>query len=108
MAALGGVHTAVVMEEGDMWTWGYGEDGALGHPKPYRPGFRDFSEKEKFPRYRVCVCVCVCVRVCVCVCVRVGVWAFAVCAREHVICCSLSLSLSLSLARSLSFSHFGE
>jgi hypothetical protein len=105
MAALGGVHTAVVMEEGDMWTWGYGEDGALGHPKPYRPGFRDFSEKEKFPRYRVCVCVCVCVRVCVCVCVRVGVWAFAVCAREHVICCSLSLSLSLarSLALFLSF-----
>jgi alpha-tubulin suppressor-like RCC1 family protein len=50
MAALGGVHTAVVMEEGDMWTWGYGEDGALGHPKPYRPCFRDFSEKEKFSR----------------------------------------------------------
>jgi hypothetical protein len=106
MAALGGVHTAVVMEEGDMWTWGYGEDGALGHPKPYRPGFRDFSEKEKFPRYRVCVCVCVCacLRVCVCACGRVGVCR--VCARACYLL--LSLSLSLSLARSLSFSHFGE
>ena len=49
MAALGGMHTAVVMEDGDMCTWGYGEDGALGHPRPYRPGFRDFAEKEKYP-----------------------------------------------------------
>jgi hypothetical protein len=106
MAALGGVHTAVVMEEGDMWTWGYGEDGALGHPKPYRPGFRDFSEKEKFPRYRVCVCVCVCVFACVCVCV----WACGrlPCVRASMLFVALSLSLSLSLARSLSFSHFGE
>ena len=48
--AFTGIHSAAVMENGDMWTWGYGEDGALGHPKPYRPGFRDFSEKENRPR----------------------------------------------------------
>lgn len=49
MVALGGIHSAAVMEDGRLFTWGYGEDGALGQPKPYRPGFRDFNEKENRP-----------------------------------------------------------
>ena len=46
MVSLGGLHSAAVLDSGDLLTWGYGEDGALGVPKPYRPGFRDFNEKE--------------------------------------------------------------
>lgn len=31
MAACGAYHTTAVTEEGDLWTWGKGDDGALGH-----------------------------------------------------------------------------
>jgi len=31
MAACGAYHTTAVSEEGDLWTWGKGDDGALGH-----------------------------------------------------------------------------
>ena len=49
LVALGGIHSAAVMEDGKLFTWGYGEDGALGQPKQYRLGFRDFNEKENRP-----------------------------------------------------------
>ena len=71
---------SVVTEDGQLWLWGCGWDGALGLGDLVHHRLPQASSQRLtcFVRVIVCVCRFVCVGVCVCACNCVGI---------YVICC---------------------